>query len=149
MKVLSNGLVGEVTRVNGKSVTISVGNISSTMKADGLERISASEFKEQSRKSFKPVQQRVDASISARKLNFSPELDIRGQRLNDALDIVTHYIDDAIMLGIGEVRIIHGKGTGVLHQEIQKYLRTIPGISKVSDEDVRIGGSGVTIVTLE
>ena len=53
------------------------------------------------------------------------------------------------MLSVGEVRIIHGKGTGVLHEEIQKYLRTIPGIARVSDEDVRIGGSGVTIVTLE
>ena len=149
VKVKSNGLVGEVTRVNGKTVTISVGNISSTMKADGLERISSNEFRELARKAFKPAQQKVDASISARKLNFRPELDIRGERLSDALDIVTHYIDDAIMLNIGEVRIIHGKGTGVLHEEIQKYLRTIPGIARVSDEDVRIGGSGVTIVTLE
>ena len=93
--------------------------------------------------------QKVDISISSRKLNFSPEIDIRGQRLQEALDTVTHYIDDAIMLGMGEVRIIHGKGTGVLHQEIQKYLRTIRGISSVTDEDVRIGGSGVTIVRFE
>ena len=149
VKVKSNGLVGEVTRVNGKTVTISVGNISSTMKADGLERISSNEFRELSRKAFAPAQQKVDISITNRKLNFSPEIDLRGQRLADALDIVTHYIDDAIMLGVGEVRIIHGKGTGVLHEEIQKYLRTIPGIARVSDEDVRIGGSGVTIVTLE
>ena len=149
VRVLSNGLVGEVTRVNGKTVTISVGNISSTMKADSLERISSNEFREVSRKVFAPAQQRVDTSLSARKLNFYPEIDIRGHRLAEALDIVTHYIDDAIMLNVGEVRIIHGKGTGVLHEEIQKYLRTIPGIARVSDEDVRIGGSGVTIVTLE
>ena len=149
VKVKSNGLVGEVSRVNGKTVTISVGNISSTMKADGLERISSNEFRELSRKAFSPAQQKIDVSISARKLNFYPELDIRGARLADALDIVTHYIDDAIMLSVSEVRIIHGKGTGVLHEEIQKYLRTIPGVSKVRDEDVRIGGSGVTIVTLE
>ena len=66
-----------------------------------------------------------------------------------ALDIVTHYIDDAIMLGISTVRIIHGKGSGVLHEELQKYLKTIPGVSSVSDEDIRQGGSGVTIVNLE
>ena len=149
VRVKSNGLVGEVTRVSGKNVTIAVGNISSTMKADGLERISSNEFRELSRKAFAPAQQKIDTSISARKLNFSPELDIRGQRLSDALDIVTHYVDDAVMLGIGQVRIIHGKGTGVLHEEIQKYLRTIPGIASVSDEDVRIGGSGVTIVRFE
>ncbi|MCR5326202.1 MAG: Smr/MutS family protein [Bacteroidales bacterium] len=149
VRVKSNGLVGEVTRVSGKSVTISVGNISSTMKADALERISSTEFREISRKVFKPAQQRVDASITKRKLNFSPEIDIRGARIADALDIVTHFIDDAIMLSVGEVRIIHGKGTGVLHEEIQKYVRTIPGVASVKDEDVRIGGSGVTIVTLE
>ncbi len=149
VRVKSNGLVGEVTRVSGKNVTIAVGNISSTMKADGLERISSNEFRELSRKVFAPVTQKVDISISSRKLNFSPEIDIRGQRLQEALDTVTHYIDDAIMLGMGEVRIIHGKGTGVLHQEIQKYLRTIRGISSVTDEDVRIGGSGVTIVRFE
>jgi DNA mismatch repair protein MutS2 len=149
VRVRSNGLVGEVPRVSGKNVTISVGNISSTMKADTLERISSTEFREISRKVFKPALQKVDASISSRKLNFSPEIDIRGARLADALDIVTHFIDDAIMLSVGQVRIIHGKGTGVLHEEIQKYLRTIPGVGKVSDEDVRTGGSGVTIVTLE
>ena len=149
MRIKSNGLVGEVTRVSGKSVTISVGNISSTMKADSLERISSNEFHELSRKAFAPPREKIDISISSRKLNFSPELDIRGERLSSALDIVTHYIDDAIMLGMGSVRIIHGKGTGVLHEEIQKYLRTIPGVAKVADEDVRIGGSGVTIVTLE
>ena len=149
VKVKSNGLVGEVTRVSGKNVTISVGNISSIMKAEGLERISSNEFREVSRKVFKPVMQKVDASITNRKLSFRPELDIRGERLTDALDIVTHYIDDAIMLGVGQVRIIHGKGTGVLHEEIQKYLRTVPGVSRVSDEDVRIGGAGVTIVTFE
>ncbi|MBO4475481.1 MAG: Smr/MutS family protein [Bacteroidales bacterium] len=149
VRVKSNGLVGEVTRVSGKNVTIAVGNISSTMKSDGLERISSNEFRELSRKVFAPVTQKVDVSISSRKLNFSPEIDIRGQRLSEALDTVTHYIDDAIMLGMGEVRIIHGKGTGVLHQEIQKYLRTIRGIASVSDEDIRIGGSGVTIVRFE
>ncbi len=149
VRVLSNGLVGEVTRVNGKNVTIAVGNISSTMKSDGLERISSNEFRELSRKVFTPVTQKVDVSITSRKLNFSPELDIRGERLADALDIVTHYVDDAIMLNIEQVRIIHGKGTGVLHEEIQKYLRTIPGVASVKDEDVRIGGSGVTIVRFE
>ena len=149
VKVKSNGLVGEVVRVSGKNVTINVGNISSTMKADALERISSNEFREVSRKVFTPALQRVDASLNSRRLNFKPEIDLRGERLTDALDIVTHYIDDAIMLGMGQVRIIHGKGTGVLHEEIQKYLRTVPGVAKVSDEDVRIGGSGVTIVTLE
>jgi len=147
VRVLSNGLVGEVIRVSGKTVTISVGNISSTMDSKLVERISSNEFREASRKLFKPVEQKYDASISARKLNFSPELDIRGERLSEALDIVMHYVDDAMMVDMPGVRIIHGKGTGVLREEIQKYLRTVPGVTSVKDEDIRGGGTGVTLVT--
>ena len=149
VRVKSNGLVGEVAKVSSKAVTIIVGNISSTMSPDGLERISSNEFREASRKVFKPVQQKVDAAMVDRRLNFKPELDVRGERLADALDIVTHYVDDAIMLNIGTVRIIHGKGTGVLREELQKYLRTVPGIRAVRDEDVRQGGAGVTVVEFE
>ena len=147
VRVKDNGLVGEVAKINRKAVTVIVGNITSTMAPERVERISSNEFREVSRKVFAPVQQKVDSAISERKLAFKPELDIRGERLSDALDIVTHYIDDAIMLGIGTVRIIHGKGTGVLREEIQKYLRTVPGLT-VSDEDIRNGGTGVTIVKL-
>ena len=147
VRVKENGLVGEVSKISSKTVTVIIGNITSTMDPDRVERISSNEFREASRKVFAPVQQKVDSAITERKLAFSPELDIRGERLSDALDIVTHYIDDAIMLNIGSVRIIHGKGTGVLREEIQKYLRTIPGLT-VSDEDIRNGGTGVTIVKL-
>ena len=148
VRVKDNGLVGEVSKVSNKAVTIIVGNISSTMSPDRLERISSNEFKEASRKVFAPRIQMQDASLTARKLQFSPELDVRGERLSDALDIVTHYIDDAIMLGMGSVRIIHGKGTGVLREEIQKYLRSVPGVN-AADEDIRHGGTGVTIVNFD
>ncbi len=147
VRIKDNGLVGEVAKISSKSVTVIVGNITSTMAPTRVERISSNEFREASRKAFAPVQQRVDSAITERKLSFKPELDVRGERLADALDIVTHFIDDAVMLGVGSVRIIHGKGTGVLREEIQKYLRTIPGLT-VSDEDVRTGGTGVTVVKL-
>ena len=148
VRIKDNGMVGEVSKVSSKSVTIIVGNISSTMAPDRLERISSNEFKEASKKISKPRIQVVDSAITARKLQFKPELDVRGERLSDAIDIVTHFIDDAIMLDMGEVRIIHGKGTGVLREEIQKYLRTVPGVS-AKDEDIRHGGTGVTIVSFE
>ena len=88
-------------------------------------------------------------SLIAETLRFSPELDIRGERVTDALNIVEHFIDDAVMLNIGTVRIIHGKGTGALRDEIQKYLNSVPGIASVKDEHIQFGGSGVTIVTFE
>ena len=148
VRVKDNGMVGEVTKVSAKAVTLTVGNLSTKMPLDRVERISSNEFKAASKEAARPVQQREDPSITARKLNFRSELDVRGERLSDALDIVTHYIDDAMMLGMGSVRIIHGKGTGVLREEIQKYLRTIPGVS-CHDEHIQFGGSGVTIVEFE
>ena len=147
VRIKDNGLVGEVSKISNKAVTVIVGNISSTMSPDKVERISSNEFREAARKEFKPAEQKVDSSLTDRRLNFSPELDIRGERLSDALNIVARYIDDAVMLNIGTVRIIHGKGSGVLREEIQKYLRSIPGL-EVSDEDIRNGGTGVTIVKL-
>ena len=147
VKVLSSGMVGEVSRVSSKAVTIIIGSISSTMAPDAVERISSNEFREISRKTFSKPLQKIDANITSRKLSFKPEIDLRGARLQEALEEVMHYCDDAQMLGIGSVRIIHGKGTGVLREEIQKYLRTVPGVVSVADEDVRHGGTGVTIVT--
>ncbi len=144
-RVKESGMVGEVAKVSNKSITLIIGNISSTMSPSKVERISSNEFREASRKTFAPKRQVYDESITERKLSFSPELDIRGERLSDALNIVQGYIDDAIMLNVGYVRIVHGKGTGVLREEIQKYLRSIPGLS-VSDEDIRNGGTGVTVV---
>lgn len=147
VRVKSNGMVGEVVRISPKSVVVNIGNISSKMSPDKLERISSNEYKSAVRETARPVSAvRIDSSISERKLNFSPELDVRGERVNDAIEKVMHYVDDAIMLGISSVRIIHGKGTGALREEIQKYLRTVPGVESAADEHIQFGGSGVTVV---
>jgi len=142
-------MVGEVAIVSNKAATIIIGNISSKMPLDRVERISSNEYKSAMKNNFKPVEQKVDAGIAERKLKFKPELDIRGERLSDAIDIVTHFVDDAIMLNVSSVRIIHGKGTGILREEIQKYLRTVPGVSSAKDEQIQFGGTGVTIVTFD
>ncbi len=149
VKVKASGMVGEVSRVSAKAVTVIIGSISSTMAPDAVERISSNEFREISRKVFSKPVQRVDANITTRKLSFKPEIDLRGARLQEALEAVMHYCDDAQMLGVHSVRIIHGKGTGVLREEIQKYLRTVPGVASVADEDIRHGGTGVTLVEFE
>ena len=142
-------MVGEVAKVSGKSVTVIIGNFASTVPATRIERISSNEFKAAARQPAPRSYAIEDPGIRERKLNFRMELDVRGERLQDALDIVTHYIDDALMLGVPSVRIIHGKGTGVLREEIQKYLRTIPGIGSVRDEQVQFGGTGVTLVSFD
>ena len=149
VRVKENGMVGEVVKVSAKAVVVAIGHISSKMPLDKVERITSNEFKSAVKETSKSSAVKVDTSISERKLNFKTEIDLRGARLNDAIEQVTRYVDDAIMLGIGSVRIIHGKGTGVLRDEIQKLLRTMPGVASAKDEHIQFGGSGVTIVTFE
>ena len=150
VRIKENGMVGEVVKVSAKAVVVAIGNISSKMPLDKVERITSNEYKSAVKETAKPVSTiRIDSSITERKLNFKTEIDLRGERLSDALDQVSRYIDDAIMLGIGSVRIIHGKGTGVLRDEIQKLLRTVPGVASAKDEHIQLGGSGVTVVTFE
>lgn len=150
VRVKENGMVGEVTKVSAKAVVVAIGNISSKMPLDKVERITSNEFKNAVKENSRPVSSiKIDSSISERKLNFSTELDVRGERLNDAVEKVTRYVDDAIMLGISSVRIIHGKGTGVLRDELQKLIRTMPGVASVRDEHIQFGGTGVTIVTFD
>ncbi len=149
VRVKDNGMVGEVTRVSSKSITIAIGNITSNLSPTRVERISSNEFKTAVKDIIAPPMRKIDAGIQERKLNFRTEIDIRGMRLADALDIVTGYIDDAIMLNVNTVRIIHGKGTGVLRDEIQKYLRTMPGVASAKDEQIQYGGTGVTVVTFD
>ena len=114
----------------------------------GIEVISNNEFNA-SKKSEPKYMSNHSQSISDRKLNFKPNIDIRGERLNEALESVTRFIDDALMVGVNEVKILHGKGNGILKEEIRKYLKTIPGVVSCKDEDNRHGGSGTTIVNLD
>lgn len=148
VRIKSTGMVGEIAKVSSKTIMVNIGNISSKLTADKVERITSNEYRDAVKTTSPKVSAvKIDTSISERKLNFSPELDVRGERLNDAVEKVTKYIDDAIMLGIPSVRIIHGKGTGVLRDELQKMLRATPGIEKVADEHIQFGGTGVTVVT--
>jgi len=149
VRIIESGLPGEVCKVSPKAITVAVGSIMTIIAPEKLERISSNDYREATRKDFKPVISRRDDAISERKLNFRTEIDLRGERLADALEKTMHYIDDATMIGVPGVRIIHGKGTGVLRIEIQKYLRTVPGIAEVKDEDIRNGGTGVTLVRFE
>ena len=150
VRIKDNGMVGEVTKVSAKAIVVAIGHISSKMPLDKVERITSNEFKSAVKETSKASSTiKVDTSITERKLNFKTEIDLRGARLSDALEQVTRYVDDAVMLGIGSVRIIHGKGTGVLRDEIQKLLRTMPGVASARDEHIQFGGSGVTVVTFE
>ena len=145
VRIKDSGMVGEVSMVSAKAVTVIVGNLTTKLTPDRVERVTSNEYRAAVRQEPKP-RQVYDTSIAERKANFRLELDVRGQRVNEALENVMHYVDDALMLDVGSVRILHGKGTGALREEIQKYLRTVPGVVSVADEHIQFGGSGVTVV---
>ena len=149
VRIKDNGMVGEVSKVSTKAVTVIVGNISTKLPLDRVERITANEYKAVAKAPATRPRQIYDAAIKERKAQFSTEIDVRGERVTDALEIVMKYVDDALMLGVPSVRILHGKGTGALREEIQKYLRTVPGVVSAADEHVQFGGSGVTVVKFE
>ena len=149
VRLKDNDMVGEVTQIAAKYISVSIGSIISKIAPGKVEKISNQQYKEKSRSTFRPVIHYDSDSISRRKLEFRPTIDIRGQRLNDALDIVMHFIDDATMVGVGQVKILHGKGNGVLREEIRKYLKTMPAVKSFRDEAVQQGGAGITVVEMD
>ena len=149
VRIKDNGMVGEVASITTKAVSVIVGNITTKMPLDRVERITAGEYKAVAKAASQRPRQVYDAGLQERKARFKPEVDVRGQRVTDALEIVMRFLDDAIMLGVPSVRILHGKGTGALREEIQKYVRTVPGVSSAADEHIQFGGTGVTVVTFD
>lgn len=147
VKIKGGDLTGEVLRVDTKDVSVAIGNIISKLSLDKVEKISTKEFKETTRPSRNMIT--TSSSISERRLNFKPTIDVRGQRADEALESVSRFVDDAIMVGIGEVKILHGKGNGILKEEIRKYLKVVPGVLSLKDEVLEQGGSGITVVKFD
>ena len=154
VRIKESDMVGEIIQISTKKVSVAVGGLTTKTDIGKVERISAKEYKEAS-KATAPrkatsggVAVKGMETISERKMNFSPQIDVRGERLESALNIVTRFIDDATMIGISQVKILHGKGTGVLREELRKYLKTVAGVIAVHDEALEMGGAGITVVEL-
>lgn len=92
------------------------------------------------------VSQVTQSTIDDHRKDFHPDLDVRGMRGDEALQAVRYFIDDAVLMGVQRVRILHGKGNGILRQLIRQYLSAEPTVSHYHDEDVRFGGAGITVV---
>jgi DNA mismatch repair protein MutS2 len=136
---------GEVVRINAGVVTVGVGNMFINVPYGSLERISGNEFRSL-HKSRPVISTNANYDVSQRKLNFKTTIDVRGQRAEEALDNVTQFVDEALIVGASEVKILHGKGNGILKEEIRKLLHTFGGISSIADEHLDRGGAGITVV---
>ncbi|MBQ7311092.1 MAG: Smr/MutS family protein [Alistipes sp.] len=137
--------VGVVQSMRGKKAQVAFGQMLTTVDVVRLEVISSAEY----HRATRPQAPRtvIGTEISQRRLDFKGTIDVRGERVVDALDRVRDFIDDALMVGVGSVTILHGKGTGALKDEIRRYLRTVPAVQSAVDDHPDHGGSGITIVT--
>lgn len=138
--------MGEVLEIHGKNVTLAIGMLRSVVKIDKLEWVSNSQLKKE--KSKNRTMGAINDAIGERKLSFKAEVDVRGMRAEEALHKIQSFLDEAIMLEQRELRILHGKGNGILRELIRSYLKTEPMVHHFNDEHVQFGGSGITVVQL-
>lgn len=139
---------GEVLERKGNKVSVQFGHLTTRVSVDKLEKVAPEKY-EDSPYSNHAGGDYADWDIASRKMQFRPEIDVRGQRAEEALRRVTALIDEAIMVQNRELRILHGKGDGVLRHMIREYLRTVDLVNSFGDEHVDLGGSGITIVILD
>ncbi len=144
--------VGTITAIEGKQATVTFGVMRTIVDLKRLEKASPNPSKGGENGEAKQtviVSRQTQDSIRQKHLDFRQEIDVRGMRADEALQAVTYFIDDALLVNASRVRILHGTGTGALRQAIRQYLHTIPGIVSYHDEHVQFGGAGITVVELK
>jgi DNA mismatch repair protein MutS2 len=139
---------GQVLKVSGKKYTVAFGNIQTSVTADKIGKISRDKFRELARK-VSTVSDLGDWNVGERRLTFRPDIDLRGKRADDALQILSEFIDEAIMVQSRELRILHGKGNGILRELIRQQLKVNKLVEWFGDEHIERGGSGITLIRLD
>ena len=157
VRIKGTNSVGEIEAIQGKQATVIFGGLRSKVKIEQLER--SEKVKVNSEKLATATDKHAHLAIQTSKVtratmedrrqNFHQDLDVRGMRGDEATDAVMHFIDDAILIGLSRVRILHGTGSGILRQLIRQYLNTVPNVSHFRDEHVQFGGAGITVVDIE
>lgn len=146
VRVKGQGGYGQVIEIKKDNVVIALGQFKLPAKLNQLEIVSNNKIKKENRNKNSYIVSSTIEDIRERNLNFKREIDVRGMRGDEALQAVTYFIDDAIIVNVEQVRILHGTGTGILRELIRKYLKTIPAVSSFADEHIQFGGAGITVV---
>jgi DNA mismatch repair protein MutS2 len=139
---------GEVLEIRGNNCVVAFGMIKTRTKIEQLEKIRAEEAGRLRIRERSGVEL-GSWDVGTRRLQFRPDIDLRGKRADEAMELVVDFIDEAIMVNARELRILHGKGNGVLRQLIREYLQSVDLVEWYGDEHVDRGGAGITIVRLE
>lgn len=140
--------VGTIESISGKEATVIFGNLKTSVKFSRLKRSLRKAEMPGGKGGVSYMAAQTSNSSRERQLQFSTELDVRGMRADEAVQAVMYYIDDAVQFNTSRVRILHGTGTGALRHVIRQYLDTVPAVERYHDEDVRLGGAGITVVEL-
>ena len=148
VKIKGLSTVGKIESMDGKNATVIFGGMRTKMPASRLEYVDMAEAKKEDVAPVFNVSRETRETIDNRKLNFHQDLDVRGMRGVEALNAVMYFIDDACLVGMSRVRILHGKGNGILRQLIRQYLATVPSVTSFRDEHVQFGGAGITVVDI-
>ena len=148
VKIKGLSTVGKIESMDGKNATVIFGGMRTKMPASRLEYVDMEEAKKEDVAPVFNVSRETRETIDNRKLNFHQDLDVRGMRGDEALNAVMYFIDDACLVGMSRVRILHGKGNGILRQLIRQYLATVPSVTSFRDEHVQFGGAGITVVDI-
>ena len=135
--------IGDVTGLSDKTAVVCFGSLYMSVALDRLQKVSQEEYANQRKQSS------ASALYSEKALNFKPYIDVRGDRTDEALRKIEELVDAAVMLSHHELKILHGRGNGILRQNIRQYLKTIPQVKSINDEDIRFGGDGITVVKLD
>ena len=139
----------ESVDANGKMATVIFGDMRTKMRTDRLEHAEAPKTVTTPASTYTAASRTTRETIDNRRANFHQDIDVRGMRGDEALTAVQYFIDDAILVGMTHVRILHGKGNGILRQLIRQYLHTIPNVLSAKDEHIQFGGAGITVVEIE
>ena len=143
-------VVGQILELKGRNAVVAMGSVRTSVKTDRLEPASQQEADAQKADSrtYTYISRETQEAIVEKKLNFKQDIDVRGMRGAEAIQAVTFFIDDAVLLGISRVRILHGTGNGILRNLIREYLHANPAVRSARDEHVQFGGAGITVVDL-
>lgn len=139
--------VGEIMELNGKNAVVAFDNLYMNVEISRLQHLTDDE-KKKLRKSVRQGSLQQSYELNQRRLSFKPGLDVRGMRAEEAVSRVAAFIDEAVMVGVFEVKILHGKGNGILRNVVREYLQTVDVVTSVRDEHVDFGGAGITVVEL-
>lgn len=141
--------VAQVISIDRNNAVIAFGQLQTTVKYNTLEYVSNNQLKRNDKDRKQNLGAYVSDEMREKKLNFKQDLDIRGLRGDEAYQAVMYFIDDAILVGVNRVRILHGTGTGALRTLVRDYLQTNPSVRHFADEHVQFGGAGITVVDLD